>query len=898
MKFHRLLRYALACCTLVAGGGFAQKPFNSRVREIHLNENEKTRVAANMQIGAESNIPRSLSGLNYSVRPAEPETMARQFLRDHAELLHLRADLSDLAHTSTRETKGGFHVRFRQELAGIPVYKAEIVVTITHNHLVTFVMNGYRENLRLAQTAQSMAAPQALALAKNYLATQGKIDFEKTELIVHDYQGRTRLAVKATVVPAEDPIGDWEVLVDAQSGEIFKVVNNAFHASGDRKERGNVIAATGTGTTFDPDPITRSGVTYGTGGITDNNDADSADLTAQTTSVTLQDITFNGSQYQLTGPFAAVQDFESPFKGTFSQASSTFNFTRSADAFEAVLVYYHIDKSMRYINQTLGVPLMPFQYSGGVQVDPSGLSGQDNSHYVGSTGRVAFGEGGVDDSEDLEVVLHELGHGLHDWLTVGGISQVDGLSEGCGDYWAASYTRSLGYWLPSDPEYNWVMRWDGHNTFWAGRIVNYSALYPSGLTGQIHTDGQMWASTLMQIWNDIGKTATDENFLEALSMLNSSSSQNDAANAFYQADLALHGGANQAAILSRFTARGYTINTGTPPNAPTALSATAASSSQINLAWTQNSSDETGFKIERKTGAGGTYSQIATVGANVVNYSNTGLSPNTTYYYRVRAYNGSGDSNYSNEANATTLNASVNIALNKTATASSTSGSNVASRANDGSTSTFWRSGSLSTNTIAWWRVDFGSSQSINRVVIKWRSSYYARQYDIQVSSDNTTSPTNWTTVYTDNVGNGGTDDRTVTTVAARHVRIYMRQNNTSSERINEVEVYTAAGAAPKLSAEEEVTEIFAPTEYELAQNYPNPFNPSTTINFNLPEAVQVRLALFNVLGEQVDMIVEGYHEAGRHAITYAPRNLPSGVYFYVLQAGETKLTRRLVLMK
>src|SRR6185436_7970212 len=71
-------------------------------------------------------------------------------------------------------------------------------------------------------------------------------------------------------------------------------------------------------------------------------------------------------------------------------------------------------------------------------------------------------------------------------------------------------------------------------------------------------------------------------------------------------------------------------------------------------AWTDNANNETGFKIERKTGAAGTYSQIATVGANVTTYNNTGLAASTTYYYRVRANNGSGDSAYSNEANATT----------------------------------------------------------------------------------------------------------------------------------------------------------------------------------------------------------------------------------------------------
>lgn len=91
----------------------------------------------------------------------------------------------------------------------------------------------------------------------------------------------------------------------------------------------------------------------------------------------------------------------------------------------------------------------------------------------------------------------------------------------------------------------------------------------------------------------------------------------------------------------------------TPLNAPSNLTATAISSSQINLNWTDNSSAEDGFKIERRI-EGGTFSQIATVGANVTTYSNTGLSANTTYYYRVRAYNTAGNSDYSTEASATT----------------------------------------------------------------------------------------------------------------------------------------------------------------------------------------------------------------------------------------------------
>ncbi len=90
-------------------------------------------------------------------------------------------------------------------------------------------------------------------------------------------------------------------------------------------------------------------------------------------------------------------------------------------------------------------------------------------------------------------------------------------------------------------------------------------------------------------------------------------------------------------------------------NPPTSLTATVASTSQINLAWADNASNEDGFKIERKVGDFGTYSEIATVGANATSYNNTGLTSDTKYYYRVKAYNsGDGDSYYSNEDYAVT----------------------------------------------------------------------------------------------------------------------------------------------------------------------------------------------------------------------------------------------------
>jgi translation initiation factor IF-1 len=97
-----------------------------------------------------------------------------------------------------------------------------------------------------------------------------------------------------------------------------------------------------------------------------------------------------------------------------------------------------------------------------------------------------------------------------------------------------------------------------------------------------------------------------------------------------------------------------TATTGSVPSAPTDLSATAISGTQINLLWSDQSGNETGFRIERKTGAGGTYSEIATVGTNITSYSNAELSYGVTYYYRLRAYNSVGISPYTSEASATT----------------------------------------------------------------------------------------------------------------------------------------------------------------------------------------------------------------------------------------------------
>ena len=88
------------------------------------------------------------------------------------------------------------------------------------------------------------------------------------------------------------------------------------------------------------------------------------------------------------------------------------------------------------------------------------------------------------------------------------------------------------------------------------------------------------------------------------------------------------------------------------------------------------------------------------------------------------------------------------------------------------------------------------------------------------------------------------------------------------------------------------------PAKYELAQNYPNPFNPSTEIEFSLPQNQKVSLKIYNVIGQQVAELVNGNLPAGKYTYTWRPKNLSSGLYFYILQAGNFREVKKMTLLK
>ena len=97
-------------------------------------------------------------------------------------------------------------------------------------------------------------------------------------------------------------------------------------------------------------------------------------------------------------------------------------------------------------------------------------------------------------------------------------------------------------------------------------------------------------------------------------------------------------------------------------------------------------------------------------------------------------------------------------------------------------------------------------------------------------------------------------------------------------------------------TSNEDESEI--PTTAELEQNYPNPFNPTTNISFALPEAAQVQLNVYDIVGRKVATVFDGFRSAGSHQFTFDAANLSSGIYIYTLESANFMLSRKLTLIK
>ncbi|MGD9899863.1 MAG: T9SS type A sorting domain-containing protein [Calditrichaceae bacterium] len=535
-KYWFIILFFLACGMLNAG--------NQSARQYAEKDNLKrnsTLQSGDIKVDAVTGAVRYIYKENFLPVSTNPQNAAREYLQAKASALGIDDDLKSIQWLKTNKSPGGTHVIFRQQAAGIPVFQSELVVTINKSNRVSFLSSSYRPQISIKNKIASITQARAIELAREYLKVTGiSLGPESARLMIFESSDRGAELSWRVSLPVTEPFGDWDVFVNAEDGRIIHVKNRVMYGS----------AADGQGMIWDPDPITTANIGYG-GNFADNLDSTNLDLDNQRVQVVLKDLTYENGLYKLKGPYAVLKDFENPVD-VFPELpdSSAFNFTRNQQAFEAVMVYYHIDASTRRLVE-LGFEI-PEQDS--FKVDPHGLYGDDNSHYIPSQNYVAFGEGGIDDAEDADVIWHEHAHSFQTNFGPSDMSytgETMSLQEGASDYWAASHSRTVN-------EYNWgmVFNWDsGNGQIWRGRRCDTDLRYPEDYVPE-HDGGQIWSSALMKIWWDLGRDVTDALFLQTHFLWGISPGMQDAAQAFIQSDQLLFNGSHLPVILDHFEFHG------------------------------------------------------------------------------------------------------------------------------------------------------------------------------------------------------------------------------------------------------------------------------------------------------------------------------------------------------
>jgi len=193
-----------------------------------------------------------------------------------------------------------------------------------------------------------------------------------------------------------------------------------------------------------------------------------------------------------------------------------------------------------------------------------------------------------------------------------------------------------------------------------------------------------------------------------------------------------------------------------------------------------------------------------------------------------------------------------------------------------------------------WILLDLGEVKEINLTRVsfyKWNEGI-VYQYSVQTSEDSDF----WLEVVAPRVS--GNEEWSVDKFLpqnARFVKFFIQPVN--DQNIDEVSIWeTEVWTSNKVtSVNETQTQVF---EYELSQNYPNPFNPTTTITYTLKEDQFISLSVYNVLGEMISKPVSGFFRAGKYNYSFEAHNLPSGIYFYKLDANNYSDIKKMILLK
>ena len=462
--------------------------------------------------------------------------VADAFLELEGARYLLSSDPADLQLMEVKESLLGSHYAYQQLIDGIPVEGGQIIVSVSHkdDRVYRVYNNIYPVLNRMAAPAGVIGTESAFDAAWQALRGHGDLMGPAQSRLVFVPTGDTFVLNYIVDLDVTAPYGCWRLTVDAQDGVVTQVEDSRLirkvtpdmpsiadrlgeysgiatdrqdaFARYDEKVRQEEMAqekgalAMGTGVVFDPDPRT----TLLNNNLQDGSSA--ASFTAAYFTRDLLDITYSGGLYRVTGPWVNIINWDPPATQPSTSVSGNWTAVRGNNAFNDAMTYFQLDQNQRYM-QSLGFTGATGIQFGSIQTDTDGVNGADNSYFVPSTNRMAFGHGCVDDDEDADVILHEYGHAIQHDIAYWAGGDTGAMGEGFGDYWAGSYSYST----PNGPAFNpnWIYSWDGHgagNQCWPGRIMNATAaLYVPGTTYGAHTvipggfqSDELWSTPLFQ----------------------------------------------------------------------------------------------------------------------------------------------------------------------------------------------------------------------------------------------------------------------------------------------------------------------------------------------------------------------------------------------------------------
>jgi choice-of-anchor B domain-containing protein len=489
------------------------------------------------------------------------EPGAREFLEHHALTLGLLGvGEADLVLLEEKRGLSSVRTHFQQHAGGRPVYGHYTTLNQNSEGVFLSLYLKYRTLAlgdpvpTLSEAEAEINARQNAGILSTRLATQ-------SELVWYPLPNNSgRLAWK-TMIYSADPLGDFLTLVDAHSGKILVQENR-------------ISFVDGQGLTYIPNPIQTSG----NASLVDNSDATSAALDAERSSVTLQGL--DAGVGTLKGEFV---DLVSLAGGkavpNADEITRVYQYDRDDDRFEQVVIYHAIDQIQRYFH-SLGFD-NDVGAANGIRDFPSLANAhwydEDQSFYSTGDDAVHFGDGGVDDGEDADIIAHEYGHAVqHDQNACWGGGEMGAMGEAFGDYLAASFYASSGDTAYQSTNAACVGEWDATGYSSSNppclRRVDGTKIYPTDLTGGVHADGEIWSRALWDIRTAIGGATADQLVLEHHFNVPCNATMPDAAAELIQADVNLNAGVNGDAIRQAFCDRG--ILSGTTCTAPPDLNLT------------------------------------------------------------------------------------------------------------------------------------------------------------------------------------------------------------------------------------------------------------------------------------------------------------------------------------